>query len=77
LIPSPSSVFIWSSEKDSALENFVVASIGESLELNEEVNEELQQEIYASRFPLGVNWKEIAVQLTCTPTVSHVPDMRS
>ncbi|OQS04173.1 hypothetical protein THRCLA_03577 [Thraustotheca clavata] len=52
---------------DSVLEELVQQSIQEGLEGNKDVDEELAKEIYASRFPLGVNWKEIAIELNCTP----------
>ncbi|KDO21534.1 hypothetical protein SPRG_13343, partial [Saprolegnia parasitica CBS 223.65] len=62
-----SSVFIWTSEKDAALDDQVASSIRESLEATDDVDDELVREIYAARFPLGVNWKAIAVALGCTP----------
>ncbi|OQR86986.1 hypothetical protein ACHHYP_09658 [Achlya hypogyna] len=62
-----SSVFIWTSAKDEALEVFVATSIRESLEAADDVDDELAREIYAARFPLGVDWKAIAVALLCTP----------
>ncbi|KDO21492.1 hypothetical protein SPRG_12536, partial [Saprolegnia parasitica CBS 223.65] len=48
-----SSVFIWTSEKDAALDDQVASSIRESLEATDDVDDELVREIYAARFPLG------------------------
>ncbi|CAK4351288.1 unnamed protein product [Aphanomyces euteiches] len=60
-------VYVWTQEKDARLEEYVKECIRLSLESSEEVDLELERAVYAARFPLGVNWKELAMGLHCTP----------
>ncbi|KAF0683066.1 Aste57867_24846 [Aphanomyces stellatus] len=65
--PTTWAVFLWTPEKDMQLGEYVNDCIRVSLETSDEVDAELERAVYAARFPLGVNWKELAEQLHCTP----------
>ncbi|RHZ23667.1 hypothetical protein DYB26_007124 [Aphanomyces astaci] len=66
--PSSWAVTVWTPEKDEHLAAYVSSSIRVSLEAStEEVDQDLERAVYATRFPLGVNWKALSLELDCSP----------